>query len=465
MGLAAAAQRAADTMCAADAVTLVSHIDADGIASEGVLASALAREGIPVKTVFVRQLEPLAMRRISRDAPLTVFSDLGAGQQNLLEEHGFSADRVLIVDHHVAQPCGTDYPVVNCLDHGHRKLSAAGICYLIAREISQENRDLAPYAVVGNVGDMMARETCGLVGPAREIARDGEQAGTIEIRTHDLNAYGTSTRPLHLCLAYCNDPLIPGISNHRHRAADLLRRLEIPQKTREGRWRVWEELDRDERRTIASALVEQLVAHGEDPGRLFAETYLFPAEAARSPLRNASEFATVLNACGRWARPGVGGALCRGDRGTAYREAEYMLRHHRTIIRELLQYIIDTGVEERPHFQYIHVGTRFPDTIVGIGAGMALPKLDYDRPILIMAILPDDPEITKVSMRTVERVVNRGVDLQQALVTAAEHVGGAGGGHPIAAGAFIPRSAEEEFIDHVEQALAEQMAGAGPHDR
>ncbi|MHC1625994.1 MAG: DHHA1 domain-containing protein [Methanoculleaceae archaeon] len=465
MGLVAAAKRAADTICAADSITLVSHIDADGITSEGIISTALVREGIPVETVFVRQLEPLSIRRIPRDAPLTVFTDLGAGQQNLLEENGFSAENVLIVDHHVPEPCNIDYPIINSLDYGYRRLSAAGICYLIAREIDRENHDLAQYAVIGNVGDMMARETRGLVGPARDIALEGERAGVVEIRSHDLNAYGSSTRPLHICLAYCNDPWIPGISNEQQRAAALVRNLGIPLKTPDGRWRVWEELDMDEKRTIAAALVEQTIAHGEDPERLFAETYLFPEEMPRSPLRNASEFATVLNACGRWARPAVGSSLCRGDRGTAYREAEYMLRHHRSIIRELLMYILETGVVEREFLQYIHVGTRFPDTIIGIGAGMALSRLDRTRPIMIMAELPDDPEVTKVSMRTVERVVSRGIDLQQAMVVASEEVGGAGGGHPIAAGAYIPRSAEEEFIEHVERVLAEQLDRAGPDDR
>jgi len=80
----------------------------------------------------------------------------------------------------------------------------------------------------------------------------------------------------------------------------------------------------------------------------------------------------VLNACGRWSRPQVGGAILRGDRGIAYREAEHMLNNHRAIIRNLLQFILDSGVKELENLQYIHVGGRYPDTIVGIGAGMAL---------------------------------------------------------------------------------------------
>ena len=127
-----------------------------------------------------------------------------------------------------------------------------------------------------------------------------------------------------------------------------------------GRWFVWEEMPVEERRTIISALAEQLIANGERVDRLLAETYGFPDEIPRTPLRNAQEYATMLNACGRWAKPQVGGAILRGDRGPAYRDAEHMLNNHRAIIRNLLQYIIDTGVKELENLQWIHVGGRYP---------------------------------------------------------------------------------------------------------
>ena len=69
--------------------------------------------------------------------------------------------------------------------------------------------------------------------------------------------------------------------------------------------------------------------------------------------------------------------------------------------------------------------------------------------------------VTKVSMRTNEQVVSMGIDLQQALTKAAVHVGGAGGGHKIAAGAFIPSGREQEFMDHVNLQLAAQYAKKG----
>src|SRR5690606_33744199 len=182
-----------------------------------------------------------------------------------------------------------------------------------------------------------------------------------------------------------DDPYIDGISNSTNAALQFLERLGVELKNPQGGWLVWEELTFDDRRKIVSALAQQLIAHGREIDRLLGETYIFPDETERTPLRNASEYATLLNACGRWAKPKVGGSICRGERGDAYREAEYMLAHHRSVIRDLLQYILDTGVTELSHLQYIHTGDRFPDTIVGIGAGMALSKLDWRKPIMVLA--------------------------------------------------------------------------------
>jgi RecJ-like exonuclease len=382
-------------------------------------------------------------------------------------DRGFTEKEILIIDHHVSQPVeGREYTQVNCLPYGYTRMSAAGVSYLVGKELDSANTDLAQLAVIGNVGDMMAREMCGLVGPARDIiVEDGARHGSVEVRRKDLNCYGTATRPLHLSLAYNDDPFIRGISNNPEGARQFLKKLGIRQQAPDGRWYVWEEIPVEDKRTIISALAEQLIANGEKVNRLLAETYGFPLETPRTPLRNAQEYATVLNACGRWAKPQVGSAILRGDRGTAYRDAEHMLNNHRSIIRDLLQFIVDTGVKELENLQWLHVGGRYPDTIVGIGAGMALSKLNSAKPILIMCEVPEDRNLTKVSMRTNERVVERGVDLQQALSSASAEYGGGGGGHKIAAGAYIPKMAEQEFVERVNRILGEQFTAAGPGHR
>src|SRR5512137_298565 len=98
MDLLSDAAAAADLLADAGEVTIVSHIDADGICSEAILSLALGRKGIPVRPVFVRQLEPMTMGAIPKDRSFKLFADLGSGQQNLLAGHGLTDEEVLILD-------------------------------------------------------------------------------------------------------------------------------------------------------------------------------------------------------------------------------------------------------------------------------------------------------------------------------------------------------------------------------
>jgi len=458
MGILQDIEKAAGYIRSAEKITLISHIDADGIASASIMHQAIVRAGIPVTMVFVRQLEPMTMKHIPADDSLKVFSDLGSGQQNLLEEAGIPADKVIILDHHIVQdaPNGTKYFQVNAQYYGeeYRKCSAAGICYFVAKYMDAGNIDLAKLAIVGNVGDMMARENGCLVGAVAEIVEEAEKNGILT-RRYGINCYGLSTRAVHLSLSNCDDPIIPGISSNPDAALRLLIRLGIYSNKDSNR--TFEELSDSEVRILSSRITEQLIANGEDVDRLFSEQYFFPDEIERTPLRNASEYATMLNACGRWAKPLVGQAVCEGDRGVMYHDAEHMLRHHRSIIRELCEYILETGVTELSAIQYIHTGDRYPDTIVGIGAGMALSKLNRDKPILVLCEVSDEPDLIKVSMRTNEKIVRRGVNLQEALSKASADYGGGGGGHNIAAGAYIPKGCEDDFIRRVNELIETQL--------
>jgi single-stranded-DNA-specific exonuclease len=62
-------------------------------------------------------------------------------------------------------------------------------------------------------------------------------------------------------------------------------------------------------------------------------------------------------------------------------------------------------------------------------------------------------------------MLSQGLDLQVAATTASEKFGGAGGGHRIAAGAFIPRESEQEFVHHVNNVLAGQCTKQGAGHR
>jgi len=332
------------------------------------------------------------------------------------------------------------------------KISASGLCYLVSKSISN-NYDLSKLAVIGAVGDMMANETNRLEGIMRDILNDGVKEGIIEV-TNDLSIYGISTRPIHIMLEYLDDPYIDGLTDNAVECVNLLSNLQIPIRDQED-WRVWEDLTKDEKDRIKSALSSRL--SDEDFNKLLGEEYIFKDEKRKTPLRNAKEFSTLLNACGRWVKPKIGLQVCLGDRDRYYEDALIMLKNHKRVIRELYNHILEKGVVELDAIQYIDVKDYFPDTIIGIGAGMVLSKVNREKPIIIIGDIIGEKEIRKVSARSNKEQIKNGVNLQKAINIVAESFGGGGGGHNIAAGGYIPKGREKEFLLKIDEYIKGQI--------
>lgn len=54
-------------------------------------------------------------------------------------------------------------------------------------------------------------------------------------------------------------------------------------------------------------------------------------------------------------------------------------------------------------------------------------------------------------------MVNRNLDLAEALRKGDDEVGGRGGGHPVASGATIPKEGLEKFLSLVDGMVADQL--------
>jgi len=224
--LADRARRCADRLRDADEVLLASHIDADGLTSAAVAASALERAGIPFETVFSKQLDREEVAAIAETGYDTVlFTDFGSGQLGIIAEHERAGDFTpVIADHHQpatvaadggtgagnagragsdgsteTQRVDTEYhlnPLLEGID-GASELSGAGAAYVLARALEPEgtdSRDLAALAIVGAVGDMQDGDG-GLQGANEGIVREGVEAGVLEEAT-DLALYGRQTRQI-----------------------------------------------------------------------------------------------------------------------------------------------------------------------------------------------------------------------------------------------------------------------------
>jgi len=459
----------ADRLRNADSVLLASHIDADGLTSAAVAATALRRADVPFETVFAKQLDATEVDRIAAtDHETVLFTDFGSGQLDVIAPHADAgAFTPVVVDHH--QPA--DLPDAREPDHhlnpllfgidGASELSGAGASYVLARALEPpggDNRDLAGLAVVGATGDMQATDG-GLSGANQRIVEEGVAAGVVEEAT-DLLVYGRQTRPLPKLLEYASDVRIPGITNDQAGAVDFLSGLDLDLKD-DGEWRRWVDLTMPERQAVVSGLVKRAIASGVPANRIDAlvgTTYTLSHEASGTELRDVSEFSTLLNATARYERADVGLAVCLGDRDEALDRARTLLRNHRRNLSEGIEWVTSEGTTVETSLQWFDAGTRIRETIVGIVAGMAVGTSDIRGDIPILAFAEKSDEEVKVSARGTHTLVRNGLDLSTVMREASRAVGGDGGGHDVAAGATIPAGTRSEFVAEADRIVGEQLS-------
>ncbi|TFG97476.1 DHH family phosphoesterase [Candidatus Thorarchaeota archaeon] len=447
------ASKCADLIKQQSVVHVVSHIDADGLTSAAILCTALERAGINYSVDFIRQLTDDSIKSIAAaTSDLVIFTDLGSGMIEKINEFGIKA---IVCDHHV--PAGDcDFhlnPRVYGIN-GTYDLSGSGTTFVLANALDS-NSDLANLAIVGAVGDLQHMKLLRLTGVNKEIVNLGVANGSI-ICEKDLMFFGKQTRAVHKMLQYNSDPYIPGLSGNSDACIQFVKDAGVHMHGE--KWLRWIDMQAEEKQRIIASLVNHCVSagiSGEKINRLVGEVYTFPRETEGTEMRDASEYSTLLNATARYNKASVGLGVCMGDRGTGYERAKVLLGNHRKNLVDGITLVKKQGVTKMKHFQYFDSGSKIQDTIVGIIAGMSY-SIVGDRSLPIIAFA-DTPGGVKVSGRGTYDLVRKGLNLAAAMSSISSSLGGSGGGHDIAAGAYIPSSAKAEFIIALDIYIGDQM--------
>jgi RecJ-like exonuclease len=349
---------------------------------------------------------------------------------------------------------------------GANELSGAGSTFLAALAMDRRNIDLVHLAVLGAIGDLQDQKTRRLEGLNRALLSAAIEEKTVEA-VEDIRYFGRETRPIHKLLEFSSDPFVPRISGNEEGALSFLLELGIELKD-EDAWRTWVDLTSSEKKSIIDALKEHLRESRRRPEtieRLVGEVYVFTREEKGTPVRDAKELATLLNACGRHGKAEVGLRICIGDRGDALTEGMALLRDHRSALSKALTWAKGSGIIRLRNIQFFDAGDEIEDTIVGTVAGMLLGSEGADRSAPMVAFAEsteysDTPKV-KASARGTQDLVARGMDLSAAIRNAAERVGGVGGGHNIAAGATIPSDKRDEFLSLLDEIVGSQITSRG----
>jgi RecJ-like exonuclease len=448
-------------------IHVVSHLDADGLASAGIIGKALTRLGASFRIRIERWLDERVAGGIADDKPaLVIFADFGSGNLDVLNSQ-FADNHVVILDHHqTTEEANPTFVQVNPHLHGidgSRDLSGAGVAYLVAKALDEANIDLASVAVVGALGDLQDKYPLRALGGANKIiVEDAEATGRLQIET-DLLFFGRETRPIHKALACTTVPFIPDISGQEDRSVAFLASIGITPK-KGDKWRALRDLSEEEKKKLCSALADHLASKGLSGNvalNLIGRVYMLVDEEPWTPLRDAREFSVLLNATGRMGRAGLGVAICMGDRGSALEEANEVLDEYRRTITKYLGWLTEKPgrIEELKSIYVVHGEGVVDDKMIGTLSSILSTNLpDMGKPLIAYSAVKGE-DFAKFSARALDPLVSKGLNLGEILKIAAEKYLGRGGGHNIAAGAQVPIRNVDAFIKLVDELVKRQLEG------
>ena len=449
-----------------DTVLLTSHFDADGISAGSIMLSAVNRlSSFPHLRVIDSVNERILDQIEAVESDLVIFTDIGSGYLDIISKILRNRD-IVIADHH--QPLGE--PGSN-LHHfnthilgfdGSEEISGAGTAYLLAKALDSRNTDLSAMAIVGALGDQQDK------GPERrfkglnaDILKDAVDSKVIEV-TKDLIFFGRQTRPIHRSIASTMDPFLPGLSGEEDRCLALLDAAGIPTKV-DDRWRTISDLSLEEKSRIVDKIIEHTISSnfkGEIVLNLIGSVYTLTREEPATSLRDAREFATLLNSCGRMNRAGLGIAIGIGDRGESYQQAQQLYSEYKTQLSKYMNWVATAPNATRTGKNVVIVNGQgiIDESMTGaVSSLISSSKLFGESKVTIVTTLTRSEE-AKISTRATEQLVQKGVNLGKSLQNLSPKYGGIGGGHAIAAGATIPSGVLDKFLADLEKSVDDVLA-------
>ncbi|MHC1623541.1 MAG: DHHA1 domain-containing protein [Candidatus Methanospirareceae archaeon] len=453
-------KKAAEIINGHEYARVISHYDADGITSAGIICNALLRRGIQFHATIVSKLERSFIQGLNEE--LIIICDMGTAQFDLLSECLGEKD-VVIIDHHAPS---TSVPVFRassppvlinpcCLSAEEKReltnergstICAAGLSYLVARCMSGDdtgNIDLAGLAIAGTLGDKLELDT----GINRMILDEAMQEGAISVKK-GLKLGNGKIRDLIL---FATDPYIP-LAGKVEWVDAFLKKESI-----DGDKNLSDLTDEEERRLTNAllALLRESQADISDDA-LVGTAYILHSEV----IRDGRDFMRMVDACGRLGKSGVGIGLCLREEKLVEEATSLYVSIQSKLVSELNR--IDSEEDAIKELQNIFYFFVQESAVTGTLAGIVADYVCTGKPVIVLnkkdRVEEGKSAETRISARCNKKLlsISAGIDLAKALEKASGEVGGFGGGHPIAAGASIPEGSEEKFIATLDTIIGEQ---------
>jgi RecJ-like exonuclease len=435
-------------------IRLISHLDCDGLSSASIIVKALKRENKKFVLSIVKQLNENVLKELSLENYSTfIFTDLGSGYIKLINNN-LKSRKIFIFDHHVPDDFENYDNIIHVNPHlanvenASEKISGSGVTYLFAKSLNNENKDISYIAVIGSIGDMQNFEYLN-----KEILEDAINEDKIEVR-RGLKMFGSQTKPLHKILQFSVDPFIPGVTGSEEGAINFLSDIGINIKENNN-FKKLVNLNEDELKKLTTGIILKRLGSEKNPADVFCNIYLLKNEDEESVTKDAREFSTLLNCCGRMNKPSIGIGVCLNNKRLKEKASDLLREYKIELINSLSWFHNNKDkMNKGDNFVIINAQENIKDTLIGtITSIISKSNIYKDNTILISMAYTLDNNV-KISARLCNG--NNEIDLREILkkITKDEWETG---GHKNACGCLIPIEKENEFIQRCLNVLNEKI--------
>jgi len=435
-------------------IGIISDSDADGICSAAIMTKALTRKNIPFQISFLIRSES-NVENILKSKSYSTWLFMDFGGREVKDYAAKYPDRnFFVLDHHKAEK--VDLPNVSYINpadyglDGGFDLCASSIVYVFAVELDKINEDLSYIAVGGIIGDSQAKDekisefNCQIVERAEDLG--------IIVRKKGIKFYGWNSRPIHKALEYSVDPFIPGVSGSESAAIQFLQEIGINLKTDDGKWKKFADLNEDEKKRLATALIMRR-QNKSDAGNIFGNKLFFP-KFPIDELREGEVFASWINSISKQGYFSIAVSTALGG-VQAYESGKKYAEEYKKLLMQGLSFFYDNRnnsevVTETENAIYFFGKEKLdPELVSTISTILSHSLTETGKTIFCTAY---SGEKLKVSARIIGQNVKER-DLSIVLNKIATKFGGEGGGHKPAAGALIPKDKENLLIQIAEESF------------
>lgn len=440
-----------------DDVKIYAYSDCDGICSAAIISTILDRLGKKNEVEFITHE---IVNNIKIKNKLAIFLDIGSKEN--IESKSSMYSKIIVLDHHLPirvakykSYISNDFLEINPSHYGINGLihiSGGGLSYLLAKEFGFN--DLSWIGIVSAVGDMQNLIYGELKGLNKIILKDSQEQGSIKV-VEDIHTLCKQTKPLHEMLSFFGDFKLP-ITDNPEKSVEFLNKINIPYKNKDS-YRTLYDLNKEERVKIIKELTKMLSKELPPKYIKYAtkiiktDSYELLNEKDHTFMSDVNELAFSINLCSLNNESQTCFEVLKGDRG------EYLKKMGEKR-EEVLEYLADkieqieknNEIVQMKNFQYFFDET-IPIGTIGMLTGRVIRLGDIKKPIL--GFTSASEKDFKVSLRCSRLLSFRGINFGKIMYKVAKRVGGRGGGHPLASGAYIPKEKKDEFLKILDQHL------------